>query len=213
AHLSGDPLLIEAFEKGVDIHSQTASKLFGVPPEKVTPNMRRMAKTINFGIIYGMSDYGLSKELGIHKREAASYIENYFNTYKVVREFLDSLKREAMEKGYVHTMFNRRRYIPQLKSSNKTERELGERLAVNTPIQGSAADLIKLAMVNLYDILEAKGLDASIILQIHDELLVEAREDNVKEVADIVKEIMETVYPMRVPVIVELGIGDNWCEI
>jgi DNA polymerase-1 len=213
AHLSGDPILIEAFERGIDIHSQTASKLFGVRPEEVTPNMRRMAKTINFGIIYGMSDYGLSKELGIHKREAASYIENYFNTYKVVKEFLDGLKREALEKGYVRTMFNRRRYIPQLKSNNKTERELGERLAVNTPIQGSAADLIKLAMVNLYDILKVKGLDASIILQIHDELLVEVKEDEAEEVADIVKEAMETVYPMKVPITVELGIGDNWCEI
>lgn len=213
AHLSGDPLLIEAFEKGIDIHSQTASRLFGVPPEEVTSNMRRMAKTINFGIIYGMSDYGLSKELGIHKKEAASYIENYFNTYKVVRDFLDSLKREAIEKGYVTTIFNRRRYIPQMKSSNKTEKELGERLAVNTPIQGSAADLIKLAMVNLYDILKAKKLDASIILQIHDELLIEVREEIKEEVAHIVKEVMETVYPMRVPITVELGIGDNWCQI
>jgi DNA polymerase-1 len=130
-----------------------------------------------------------------------------------VKEFLDGLKREALEKGYVRTMFNRRRYIPQLKSNNKTERELGERLAVNTPIQGSAADLIKLAMVNLYDILKVKGLDASIILQIHDELLVEVKEDEAEEVADIVKEAMETVYPMKVPITVELGIGDNWCEI
>jgi len=213
AHLSGDPLLIDAFNKGMDIHSQTASKLFGVPPENVNSNMRRLAKIINFGIIYGMSEYGLSKELGIHRKEAANYIENYFNTYRIVKEFLNNLKKETMEKGYAHTIFNRRRYIPQIRSSNKTERELGERLAVNTPIQGSAADLIKLAMVNLYDILKAKKLEASIILQIHDELLIEVREEEAEKVAGIVKEVMETAYPMSVPITVELEIGDNWCEI
>ena len=213
AHLSGDPLLIEAFENGVDIHSQTAVKVLGIKPEDVTPNLRRLAKTINFGIIYGMSDYGLAKELGIHKREAKEYIENYFNTYKVVKEFLESLKETAREKGYVTTIFNRRRYIPQIKSGNKTERELGERLAINTPIQGSAADLIKLAMVNLYRILREKDLPADIILQIHDELLVEVKEDVAEEVAQIVKEAMENAYPMRVPITVDVNIGDNWCEI
>ncbi|MGC8971046.1 MAG: DNA polymerase I [bacterium] len=213
AHLSGDPLLIEAFEKGIDIHSQTAVKILGVKPEDVTPNLRRLAKTINFGIIYGMSDYGLAKELGIHKREAKEYIENYFNTYKVVRDFLESLKESAREKGYVTTIFNRRRYIPQIKSSNKTERELGERLAINTPIQGSAADLIKLAMVNLYNTLRGKGLPADITLQIHDELLVEVKEEVAEEVAQIVKETMESAYPMRVPITVDVKIGDNWCEI
>ncbi len=213
AHLSGDPLLIEAFESGVDIHSQTAVKILRIKPEDVTPNLRRLAKTINFGIIYGMSDYGLSKELGIHKREAKEYIENYFNTYKVVKEFLESLKETAREKGYVTTIFNRRRYIPQIKSNNKTERELGERLAINTPIQGSAADLIKLAMVNLYNKLREKALPADIILQIHDELLVEVREDIADDVAQIVKETMENAYPMKVPITVEVKIGDNWCEI
>ncbi|MCX7795164.1 MAG: DNA polymerase I [bacterium] len=213
AHLSGDPLLIEAFENGVDIHSQTAVKILGVKPEDVTPNLRRLAKTINFGIIYGMSDYGLSKELGIHKREAKEYIENYFKTYKVVKEFLESLKETAKEKGYVTTIFNRRRYIPQIKSGNKTERELGERLAINTPIQGSAADLIKLAMVNLYKVLREKGLPADILLQIHDELLIEVREDVTNELAQIVKETMENAYPMKVPITVDIKIGDNWCEI
>lgn len=213
AHLSGDPLLIDAFENGVDIHSQTAVRILGIKPEDVTPNLRRLAKTINFGIIYGMSDYGLSKELGIHKREAKEYIENYFNTYKVVKEFLESLKETAREKGYVTTIFNRRRYIPQIKSNNKTERELGERLAINTPIQGSAADLIKLAMVNLYNKLREKALPADIILQIHDELLVEVREDIADDVAQIVKETMENAYPMRVPITVDVKIGDNWCEI
>jgi len=213
AHLSGDPLLIEAFENGVDIHSQTAVKVFGIKPEDVTPNLRRLAKTINFGIIYGMSDYGLSKELGIHKREAKEYIENYFNTYRVVKEFLESLKETAREKGYVTTIFNRRRYIPQIKSNNKTERELGERLAINTPIQGSAADLIKLAMVNLYRDLREKGLPADILLQIHDELLLEVKEDAVDEVALLVKETMENAYPMRVPITVDVKVGDNWCEI
>lgn len=213
AHLSGDPLLIEAFENGVDIHSQTAVKIFGVKPEDVTSNLRRLAKTINFGIIYGMSDYGLSKELGIHKREAKEYIENYFKTYKVVKEFLESLKETAKEKGYVTTIFNRRRYIPQIKSNNKTERELGERLAINTPIQGSAADIIKLAMVNLYNKLKEKKLPSDILLQIHDELLVEVREDMAEEVAQIVKETMEGAYPMRVPITVDVKIGDNWCEI
>ncbi|MBC7321135.1 DNA polymerase I [bacterium] len=213
AHLSGDPLLIEAFENGVDIHSQTAVKILGIKPEDVTPNLRRLAKTINFGIIYGMSDYGLSKELGIHKREAKEYIENYFNTYRVVKDFLESLKETAREKGYVTTIFNRRRYIPQIKSNNKTERELGERLAINTPIQGSAADLIKLAMVNLYRVLREKNLPADILLQIHDELLVEVREDVVDEVAQIVKETMENAYPMRVPITVDVKVGDNWCEI
>lgn len=213
AHLSGDPLLIEAFEKGVDIHSQTAVKILGIKPEDVTPNLRRLAKTINFGIIYGMSDYGLAKELGIHKREAKEYIENYFNTYRVVRDFLESLKESAREKGYVTTIFNRRRYIPQIKSNNKTERELGERLAINTPIQGSAADLIKLAMVNLYNTLRERRLPADIILQIHDELLVEVKEEAVEEVAQIVKETMENAYPMRVPITVDIKIGDNWCEI
>jgi len=213
AHLSGDPLLIEAFEKGVDIHSQTAVKILGIKPEDVTPNLRRLAKTINFGIIYGMSDYGLAKELGIHKREAKEYIENYFNTYRVVRDFLESLKESAREKGYVTTIFNRKRYIPQIKSNNKTERELGERLAINTPIQGSAADLIKLAMVNLYNTLRERRLPADIILQIHDELLVEVKEEAVEEVAQIVKETMENAYPMRVPITVDVKIGDNWCEI
>lgn len=213
AHLSGDPVLIDAFSRGEDIHTQTAVKIFNVSPEEVTPNMRRLAKTINFGIIYGMSDYGLSKELGIHKREAKEYIESYFNTYKVVKEFLENLKEEAREKGYVTTIFNRRRYIPQIKSSNKTERELGERLAINTPIQGSAADLIKLAMVKLHSVLKERNLSAYIILQIHDELLIETEESIAEEVAKIVKDTMENIYPMRIPITVDVKIGDNWCEI
>lgn len=212
AHLSGDEVLIDAFKKDEDVHTRTAMELFGAAPDKVDSNMRRFAKTVNFGIVYGMSPYGLSSDLGIPVDEAKAYIDNYFVHYKGVKEFIDKTISEAKEKGYVLTMLNRKRNIPELMSANGATRNFGERMAVNTPIQGSAADLIKMAMINIDKRLDKERLKSMMILQVHDELVFEVTEDELEIMKELVKKEMENVMPMSVPIKVDIGIGRNWSE-
>jgi len=212
AHLSGDETLIEVFEAGEDIHTRTASALFGVFPEMVSPDMRRRAKVINFGVIYGMSPFGLSKELGIGQAEAKEYIDNYFDRYKGVRRFLDGILEEARRDKYVCTLLNRRRYIPEIASSNAALRQFAERTAINAPIQGTAADLIKIAMINLHTLLKKSHPKAAMIMQVHDELVFEVPEAEKDAVMALVKREMEGVMKLRVPLKVEIGAGHNWDE-
>jgi len=212
AHLSGDERLIKIFREDGDIHSMTASELFGVSLEKVTPDMRRVAKTVNFGIIYGISPYGLSKELGINPDEAKQYIDTYFTRHRGVRSYIDEQINNALRDGYVTTMFNRKRQIPEIKSTNKNTRQLGERLATNTPIQGSAADIIKIAMINIHSRLKKDKLMTRMLIQVHDELLFEVPLDEVDTVMELVKKEMEGVVGLSVPLKVDIGIGENWAD-
>lgn len=212
AHLSKDRGLIGVFQTDGDIHTRTACELFGVAPGQVNTEMRRRAKTVNFGIIYGISPYGLSKELKIAPEEARQYIETYFAQHNMVKAYMKSLINGAIETGYVSTIFNRKRAIPELKSTNKTMRQLGERLAVNTPIQGSAADIMKVSMVNIHRRLRKEGLAARMILQVHDELLFEVPEREKRKVQRLVKDEMEQVLKLSVPLVVDTGIGKNWAE-
>jgi DNA polymerase-1 len=211
-HLSKDRGLIDVFQTGGDIHTRTACELFGVAPGQVNAEMRRRAKTVNFGIIYGISPYGLSKELNIAPEEARQYIETYFAQHHMVKAYMESLINSAIETGYVSTIFNRKRAIPELKSTNKNMRQLGERLAVNTPIQGSAADIMKVSMVNIHNRLKNEGLAARMILQVHDELLVEVSEEEKTRIQRLVKDEMEQVLDLSVPLAVDTGIGKNWAE-
>ncbi len=210
AHFSEDPILCEAFYNDLDIHRETASKVFGIPFEKVTEEQRRQAKAINFGVIYGMTPYGLSKAVGFSTSEAGKFIEAYFTRFSRVREWLDKTIEEAKKRGYTTTLFNRRRYISGLDSSNQITRKSAERMAVNTPVQGSAADIIKKAMIEVDPYL--RDIGAYILLQVHDELLIEAPRNSVKETAYQVKSIMEKVVSLRVPLKVEVGMGNNWAE-
>ncbi|SHF12118.1 DNA polymerase I [Thermoanaerobacter uzonensis DSM 18761] len=210
AHVSGDEKLIESFMNNEDIHLRTASEVFKVPMEEVTPEMRRAAKAVNFGIIYGISDYGLSRDLKISRKEAKEYINNYFEKYKGVKEYIEKIVRFAKENGYVTTIMNRRRYIPEINSKNFTQRSQGERLAMNAPIQGSAADIIKMAMVKVYNDLKKLNLKSKLILQVHDELVVDTYKDEVEIVKKILKNNMENVVQLKVPLVVEIGVGPNW---
>lgn len=212
AHLSNDKGLIEIFKNDGDIHSMTASELFGVSLEKVDAEMRRMAKTVNFGIIYGISPYGLSKELGISPDEAKEYIDTYFARHKGVRRYIDEQINLAIKDGYVTTMFNRKRPIPEIKSTNKNTRQLGERLAMNTPIQGSAADIIKIAMINIHSRLKQEKLKTRMLLQVHDELLFEVPLKEIEIVRKIVKEEMEGVVKLSIPLKVDIGTGKSWAD-
>jgi DNA polymerase-1 len=213
AHYSGDPSLVEAFQKGEDIHARTAAELNGIPPEEVTADMRRQAKVINFGIIYGMSAFGLSKELGIGAREAQEMIDRYFLKYQGVKEFLDRTVAEARETRMVTTLFNRRRIIEEINSSNRVARQFAERTAINTPIQGSAADLIKKAMIVIDREMKGQSLKAKMLLQVHDELVFEAPENEMEDVKKLVKEHMEAAVELRVPLLVKLSTGRNWAEL
>ncbi len=219
AHFSEDENLIRAFERGEDIHTFTACEVFGVPPEKVTPEMRRMSKAINFGIAYGMSAYGLSKELRISVKEAEAIINRYFSRYPKIKEYIEKTIEFARENGYVKTLAGRKRYIPEIFSPNKTVKELGQRIAVNTPIQGSASDLIKCAMVAFYKELKKQNLKTSIILQIHDELILEVPEEEIEIVKEVAPKIMESPfkylgfdYKLNVPIKVNMSFGKNWAE-
>ncbi len=212
AHMSGDEIFIGAFQRNEDIHTRTASEIFGVPPEEVTPEMRRRAKAINFGIVYGMSPHGLSMDIGISYEEAKRYIDNYFAKHKGVKAFIHKTLKEAKERGYVTTLFNRRRYLPELKSPEASIRQAGERIAINTPIQGSAADIIKLAMIKIYKRLRELDLKSKMILQIHDELLFEVPHQELEEVKKIVVKEMEGAISLAVPLKVDIGIGRNWRE-
>ena len=212
AHLSGDENMIRAFREGEDIHRSTAAAVFGVPEEMVSPEMRKSAKAVNFGIVYGIGAHSLSEDLGISRREAAEYIESYYARYPEIRRYLDRTVGEAREKGYTTTLFGRRRKIPELSSSHHNLRAFGERVAMNSPIQGSAADLIKMAMVAVARRLKEKVPGARIILQIHDELICEAPEKDAAQVARILSEEMERVVTLSVPLPAETGIGHNWLE-
>lgn len=212
AHYSGDPAFKEAFERGDDIHTRTASEIMGVSSEEVTSDMRRIAKAINFGIIYGMGPQKLSEELEIDLSSAKQYIAAYYERYKGVLAYKERMIKDAREKGYVTTLFNRRRYVPDIDNPKQVIRAEAERIAVNTPIQGTAADLIKKAMINLYERLELENFRSRMLLQVHDELLFEVPEDEVKAVIPLIKEEMENVYPLDVPLKVDVGVGTNWSE-
>ncbi|MBP7230982.1 MAG: DNA polymerase I, partial [Syntrophaceae bacterium] len=212
AHLCGDETLLQAFAADEDIHTRTASDVFGVFPQMVNADMRRQAKVINFGILYGMSAFGLAKELGVTQKTAQAYIDGYFIRYQKVREYLDGILEGAKRDGYVCTILNRRRYLPELKSPVSSVRQLAERMAINAPIQGSAADLIKMAMVNIDRLLHRKHLFARLIMQVHDELVVEAPESEKDEVMALVKKEMEEVIKLKVPLKVEIAAGANWDE-
>jgi DNA polymerase-1 len=212
AHLSNDRGLIETFKKDGDIHTKTACELFNTPPERVTQEMRRRAKTVNFGIIYGISPYGLSKELGITPQEAKQYIDAYFLSHQGVKNFIEKTIKNATKTGLVSTIFNRKRVIPELKSTNKNTRQLGERLAINTPIQGSAADIIKISMLNIWKRLKKENLSTKMLLQVHDELLFEAPEKELDRVKEIIQYEMEHAVSLKVPLKVDIGVGMNWVE-
>lgn len=213
AHISQDSGLIEAFIQGEDIHTRTASEVFGVPIDKVTPLLRNRAKAVNFGIVYGISDYGLAQGLGISNREAQEYIDAYFERYPGVRDYVRETIRTAKRLGYVATILNRRRYIPDINSRNYHLRSFAERTAMNTPIQGSAADIIKVAMVNIYRHIKQKDLKARILLQVHDELILDVPEEELSLVKDILKHHMENAINLRVPLLVDFTEGYTWEEL
>lgn len=212
AHMSEDESLIEAYNSGMDIHSITASKVFNVPLEQVTKQQRSNAKAVNFGIVYGMSAFGLSQDLSISRKEATEYINQYFETYPKVKEYLDNIVAFAKEKGYVKTLFGRKRPIPELKSSNFMQKSFGERIAMNSPIQGTAADIMKIAMINVDKRLQQENMKSRIVLQVHDELLVEAYKDEVDKVSEILSQEMSNAANLSVNLGVDVNVGDNWLE-
>ena len=212
AHMSGDENLISAFNSGADIHSATASQVFGVPISRVTPELRSRAKAVNFGIVYGIGAFSLSDDLKVSMKEASAYIESYFATYPKVKEYLDSTVKGAYDKGYTETLWGRKRYIPELTGTNKQLRSFGERVAKNSPIQGTAADIIKLAMVKTDKRLRREGLESRLILQVHDELIIEAKVSEKDYVARLLKEEMEGVAELAVTLAVDVGDGENWLE-
>ena len=212
AHMSGDEKLIQAYREAQDIHRLTASQVFHVPFDQVTPLQRRNAKAVNFGIVYGISSFGLSQDLSITRKEAADYIERYFETYPKIKGFLDELVEQGKKKGYVTTMFGRRRPIPELKSSNFMQRSFGERVAMNSPIQGTAADIIKIAMNRVYKRLKEEGLRSRLVLQVHDELLIETYKEEIEQVSAILEEEMKGAANLSVELEVDMHQGNNWYE-
>ncbi len=212
AHLSGDETMIENFKKNKDIHAATAALIFNIPVEEVTPDHRRKAKEINFGIIYGMTPYGLASRLGISKEEAQEFIADYFATYPKVGEFMQKMIAFARKHHYVETMMHRRRYLPEILNSNQNIREFAERTAINTPIQGSAADLIKKAMIDVQRYIEDHKIPASMLLQVHDELVFEVDKTVAQSFALKIKDLMEHAAELRVPLVVDWGLGNNWLE-
>ena len=212
AHLSGDPHMIEAFRQGDDIHTATAAKVFKVAPEEVTSDMRRKAKTANFGIIYGISTFGLAERMNVPRAEAKTLIDEYFASYPRIKEYMNESIAQAREKGYVETIFNRKRYLPDISSHNATVRGYAERNAINAPIQGSAADIIKVAMARIYERFQSNNLKAKLILQVHDELNFSVPEEEMEQVQQIVIEEMERAYPMQIPLRADFGWGKNWLE-
>ena len=212
AHMSQDEHMIDAFNHDIDIHTKTASQVFGIDINDVTSEQRSAAKAVNFGIVYGISDFGLSQNLKIPVKEAKTYIDNYLNTYENIKTYMDNTIEEAKKDGYVKTILNRRRYIPEINSGNVILKNLGKRLAMNAPIQGSAADIIKIAMVNVYKKLEEKNLKSKLILQVHDELIIETCEDEIEIVSKIVKDEMEHAVSMDVNLDVDLNVGKSWYE-
>lgn len=213
AHISGDPVLIDAFKNGEDIHTRTAAEIFVISPEEVTRETRRRAKAINFGIVYGLSDFGLARDIKVGRQEARQYIENYFSRYAGVKCYIDRVVKEARDNGFVTTLLNRRRYLPDLFSPNKIIRNAGERTAINTPIQGSAADIIKLAMINIHREIAEHGLKAKMILQVHDELIFDTPGEEVGQLKQLVKRCMENAIVLDVPLDVVIKVGPNWYDV
>jgi DNA polymerase-1 len=213
AHLSQDPDLISAFTGNEDIHSTTASKIFSVQMGKVTPDMRRVAKTVNFGIIYGMSDYGLEQATELSREEATRFIMLYFERFPRVKEFLEATKDHARKYGYVQTLFGRRRYIPEITSPNRQVREAAERMAINAPVQGTSADIIKVAMVDLASEMKRRNLKSRMLLQIHDELLFEVPEQEVGVMEPLVRDTMSSAAALCVPLVIDVKLGRNWAQV
>ena len=205
--------MIQAFNNGEDIHKQAASKVFNIPIEEVTKEQRSSAKAVNFGIVYGISDFGLANQLGVSNKKAKEYIEQYLNKYNGIKQFMDNIVESAKEKGYVETLFGRRRYIPEIKSNNYMVRQFGNRVAMNTPIQGTAADIMKIAMINVYKTLKENKINAKIVLQIHDELLLEVSNEDKEKAKDILKNCMENAIKLVVPLEVEISYGNSWYEV
>ena len=213
AHISGDENMIKAFNNDEDIHREVASKVFDVPFEEVTKEQRSRAKAVNFGIVYGITSFGLAKQIGASRKQAQEYIDNYLEKYSGIKAFMEESVEMAKQNGYVETLFGRRRNVPELKSSNFMMREFGKRVAMNTPIQGTAADIMKIAMNNVYKELKAKNIDAKLILQVHDELLIEASEKDAEETKNILKNCMENAMKLKVPLKVELSEAKDWYEV
>ena len=212
AHMAEDQAMLQGFRSGEDIHTITASQVFGVPPEEVTPLMRRSAKAVNFGIVYGISAFSLSQDIGVTKGEAQEYIDKYFAHYAGVKAYMDRVVEQARADGYVTTPFGRRRWIPELASSNFNTRSFGERVALNAPIQGAAADIIKIAMLRVRDRLRADGLTGRLVLQVHDELIVECPAAEAEAVCRLVEEEMESAAALSVPLVAETHAGKSWGE-
>ena len=202
--------MCEAFNEDMDIHTITASKIFGVPVDSVSKQLRSRAKAVNFGIVYGISEFGLSEQTGINRREAKDFMEQYLEHYSGIKNYMDDIVNEAKSKSYIDTAFRRRRYIPELKSNNYMVRKFGERVAMNTPVQGTAADIMKIAMINVYRKLKEEKMEAKIVLQIHDELLIEAPISEKEKVKKILVEQMENAAKLNVPLKVEAEEGKNW---
>ena len=212
AHISQDKHMLEAFKNGEDIHKQAASKVLGIPIEEVTKEQRGKAKAVNFGIVYGISDFGLAEQIGVSRKEAKQYIEQYLEKYSGIKKFMDDIVEEAKEKGYVETLFHRRRYIPELTSKNYMVRQFGARVAMNTPIQGTAADIMKIAMIDTYNKLKEENLDAKLILQVHDELMIECKIEEKEKVKEILKTCMENATKLSIPLKAEVSEATNWYE-
>ena len=212
AHISEDKHMIDAFNHNEDIHKQAASKVFKTPIDEVTKEQRSNAKAVNFGIVYGISDFGLAEQLGISRKKAKQYIDEYLTEYEGIKEFMENIIEKAKEKGYVETLFHRRRYVPELSSKNYMVRQFGNRVAMNTPIQGTAADIMKIAMINVNKELKKRGLEAKIILQVHDEMMIEAPENEKEEVKDIMKREMESAIQLKIPLVAEISEAKNWYD-
>ena len=212
ADLSKDPIMVDAFNNNQDIHAITASQVFDVPLEKVSKQLRSRAKAVNFGIVYGISEFGLAEQIDIKRYEAKNYIDQYLEKYSGIKNFMDNAIEDAKEKGYVETTYNRRRYIPELKSNNYMVRKFGERAAMNTPIQGTAADIMKIAMVKVYRELKKRNLKSKIVLQIHDELLIETLLEEKEEVKELLKTCMESAVELSVPLLVDVEEGTSWYQ-
>jgi DNA polymerase-1 len=213
AHLSQDKSLLDAFRHDEDIHSATAAQVFGVKPQAVTPEMRRVAKTVNFGVIYGMSDYGLEQATGLSREEASQFITAYFEKYPGVKKYLESTKEQVRKEGYVQTILGRRRSIPEINSSNRMVREAAERMAINMPVQGTSADIIKVAMINLDREIAKRKLASKMLLQVHDELIFEVPQKELEEMKGLAPEIMSTALKLSVPLKVDIKTGQNWGEM
>ena len=212
AHLSNDKHMIEAFKNGEDIHKQAASKVFGIPQEEVTKEQRSSAKAVNFGIVYGISDFGLGTQLGISRKKAKEYIEQYLTEYSGVKKFMDKSIEFAKQNGFAETMFKRKRKINELSSNNYMVRQFGERAAMNTPVQGTAADIMKIAMIKVYNELKKMNLKSKIVLQVHDEMMIEAPKDEENVVKEILKQCMESAAKLDVPLIADVSEAENWYE-